>query len=426
MTRKRDTFQKLAPELRDALAVYLKRARCKDRQSPDLEGWVSQSRGLEEYFFCLGVMPSYLDGWLVQRSIKDDVRVFEAGIGDFVFGRELLQRYGEWMRTDGLRLTYSERLRAQAGLKQRIGMMESVALHGPFDLAFSARGAFVYSLNSFAALEGLIGSMKRGGIAYIDDAKLLLPKKWFRDYLRSQGVDIVVTRYEKGGPYAYRLRKKFAGKLDLAAFSGRYLERLSQNSQLIQEWGFDRTVRGSPLTSLLSSLYESEHYSDLSLPFGKEAAPAAQVERRSLGERELEISQVGKVTYVNDAAAQRADDSEAAAAQWKGRRIFWISGGDGLLTPDQLGLFPIHAALFYGVHRSAMAERWNHLPMCLSGQELKDVMEKAYHVAAPGDVVLFSPGLPAEAEIHGTWANRAEEFDGRLAELRELCEWNGA
>jgi len=423
MKKKRPTFQKLLPELRSALADYLKRARRKDRQSPNVEGWVSQTRGMEEYLFCLGIMLTNLDGWLVKKSMKSDVQVFEAGIGDFIFGRELLQRYGAWMKVDGLRLTYSDKLRDQKNLKQRVGMLESASTQGRFDLIISARGAFVYSLNSFAAIEEMIRSMKIGAIAYVDDAKLLLPKAWFRNFLKQEGIEIQITRYERGDPYAYRIQNNRKAPLDLSPFSRRYVQALNINSSVILRWGFDRTVRQSPLTAVLSSLYEEERYSDLwTAPVKTEDSAGGS--KRSIQGRDMEVWDIGGVTYVNDAQSQTFAEAEEAMGQWADRRILWISGGEGVLIPGEKRP-QIHGGLFFGAQRKTMAEKWSWLSLCFTSQELKQAIEQAYHAARPRDVVLFSPGIPPEADVHGTCANRAADFRQRIRELQELDRWNG-
>lgn len=411
LSKKRPTFQNLFPDLRSVLAQSLRKGRLKDRQSPDVAGWLSQSRGMAEYFFCLGIMPAYLEQWLVQKSMKADVKVFEAGIGDFIFGRELVQRYGEWLSIDGLRLTYSKELRGQPGLRQKVGMLETSALAGPYDLAISARGGFVYSLDSFAAVEEVLRSLKPGGMAYVDDAKLLLPQAWFRAYLRKCGIEVEVTRYERGAPYAYRLKKNTTNPLDLSSFSDRYLEGLNENAILIREWGFDRTLRGSPLTELLASLYSEERYRDL---VGSMEAS---------GSSEAEVLEIGGVVYVNDAFSTTFEQVEASVARWRRRRIFWVAGGDqGDAAPPKLA---VHAGLFFGARCRELAESWKDLAQVFTGQEIKDAMEKVRHFAKPGDVVLFSPGLPPEASVHGTCENRADDFRCRLAELRDLLAWGG-
>lgn len=421
----RRTFDGLLPELRRALSLYVREARRKDRGLASVKGWNSQSRGPEEYFFCLGIMPSYLEAWISDRIKRGKLEFLEAGMGRGVFCRALLDRYRDSLNAVGLRLTYSAQLKSLNSLRQKVGLLESLSLEKRFDLVISARGAFVYSLNSFAALETTLNGLKLGAIAYFDDNKLLMPKAWFRDYLGQQGVEVEVTRYERGVPYAYKLKRNSARGLDLSKFTKRYIEGLNAWSAEILEYGFDRTPKNSPMTALLSSLYEEALYRDL-LPGGRKGPlNPSSVAKESLGDRLLEISDMGGVTFVNDAFSQTLNELHGALERWRDRRILWIAGGMDALALEKLAKknTSIRGAIFFGEGRRALAETFQHLELRFTGQELKDALEKAYHIAKPGDLVLFSPGLMPDAMVHGNCEYRAADFRRCLKELREMAAW---
>ncbi|MDL1872470.1 hypothetical protein FBR05_09700 [Deltaproteobacteria bacterium PRO3] len=423
--RRKETFDGLKPELRRTLARYLIEARRKDRGQSSIKGWRSQSRGIREYFFCLGILPTYLEAWIERRVEVGEVALFEAGMGRGFFCRELLHRFAGRLRAEGMRLTFYDGLKEIKGLRQRVGILESFLPEGNFDLGISARGAFVYSVQSFAAVEVFLNSLRPGSIAYVDDAKLLLPKPWFREYLSGLGIHVEVTRYERGGPYAYKFIKMENLPLDLSSLSRRYVDRLNAESKFILRWGFDRTPAGSPISDLFSSLYEHEHYKDL-LPGGIAKSAASRGAAGDGGRnRSLETTEILGVTFINDAHSQSVQDLREALATWEGRRVFWIAGGAQASELEKLArsALPLAGAFFFGEGRRELAAAWRHLAVCLTGQELKDAVEKSYHVARPGDVVLFSPALAPDPEVHGSCENREADFRRCVGELGEMSRW---
>lgn len=423
--RYRRTFDRLSPELRGALSRYIHEARRKDRGVASEKGWISQSRGPEEYFFCLGIMSSYLEAWISERAKRGEVEFLDAGMGQGIFCRALLDRYGDLLRAQGLRLTYSVSLKGVNGLRQRVGLMESRSLARPVDLVLSARGALVYSLNSFAAIETLLNGMKPDAMAYFDDNKLLMPKAWFRDLLNRMGIEVEVTRYEHGVPYAYKMKKKGIGQVDLSSFSQRYIEGLNGHASRILVKGFDRTLRGSPMTDILSSLYEEDLYRDLLPARPKVSGDHALADGPTLENRPVEIREIRGVTFVNDAYSKNSEDLLGALERWRHRRICLIAGGEEshVLKKIAQRSIPIHCAVFFGEGRRELVEAFRGLVPGFSGQEIKDALEKAYHFTRPGDLVLFSPGLRPDGKIHGNDEFRASDVRRCLDELQEMASW---
>lgn len=422
---RKETFRLLKPELRKELARYLREARRKDRGQSMVKGWSSQSRGLEEYFFCLGILPSYLENWIGKRAATGEVSVFEAGMGQGIFCRALLDRFRRRLHAEGLRLTYLGGLKEVSGLRQRVGVLESYLPEKKFDLVISARGAFVYSVHSFAAVETVLNSLRPGGMAYLDDAKLLLPKTWFREYLLGLGVKVDVTRYERGGPYAYKMIKYSDHPLDLSLLSGRYVDRLNAESKSVLDLGFDRTPKGSPLTAFFSSLYDREHYDDL-LPAGiSKPSTSLHGTEISLRNRKAETAEIRGVTYVNDAYSCSLEDLRESLAVWRDRRVYWIAGGAPSSRAENSAPSDLSfaGAFFFGEGRREKSSAWRHLSYCLTGQGLKDAVEKSYHVAQAGDVVLFSPGLHPDPKVHGSCENREADFRRCVEELSEMSRW---
>jgi hypothetical protein len=121
----------------------------------------------------------------------------------------------------------------------------------------------VYSLNSFKTAEALLNSLKVQGSAFIEDSKLLFTQDWFREFLKKNGFEVDVTRFQEGRPVANKIKKKFSCNLDLSKFSKRYTELLNENKGIFLKWGFDRLNKASPLDQLYHDFYSLNHYEDL-------------------------------------------------------------------------------------------------------------------------------------------------------------------
>lgn len=263
MLKRRPTFLSLDRELRTRLAEYVLLCRRRDRNLEKEVGWLSQSRDLIKYLYCLGIIPSYLKALLdLKTSQKEVVECLEVGVGEAKFIQQLIELYGNKIRFEGIRLSFSPDIRLP-NFRQRIGLMESITLNKHYDFVFSVRGGFVYSLNSFAAVQEALNALKVGGMAFIEDGKLLLPQEWFRNYLKTKGFEVEITRYNKGLPQSFKFVRREDKDVEFSAFQKRYFEKMMQNREVFLEWGFDRVRENSPLTTLFSSLYSQEHYSDL-------------------------------------------------------------------------------------------------------------------------------------------------------------------
>ena len=131
------------------------------------------------------------------------------------------------------------------------------------DFIFSVRGGFVYTLNSFRSLENALNSLKVHGIAFLEDATLLLSKEWIVDFLTQRGFSADVARYENGGPASLKIIRDNLEPIDLSRFEKRYLLQIEANKEVFLRWGFDRMKKDTPLDEVFSGLYSKKHYQDL-------------------------------------------------------------------------------------------------------------------------------------------------------------------
>jgi len=265
MMPRKPTFRDLSGPLRRQIAKYFRACREKDREStPPERGWASQSRSLQEYFFRLGIMPTYLEAVMAAKlSASDNLRCLEVGVGKGAAIREWDRRYGAGIRFDGIALTYS-RDRVLPHYRHRVGVIETLRLEEKvYDFVFSVRGGFVYSLESFSASQEVLNSLKAEGMAFLEDGRLLFPQDWFREFLGSRGFEVTVTRFEEGRPQAYKIVRRQEGGLDLSAFSARYLRLIQEREQEFLRWGFDRMNKAAPLDRIFAELYSEAHYQGL-------------------------------------------------------------------------------------------------------------------------------------------------------------------
>jgi hypothetical protein len=133
-------------------------------------------------------------------------------------------------------------------------------------MILSVRGGLCYALNAFKSLETTLNALKKGGIAFLQEGRLLLTKPWFQEYLQAWGFEIEVTRREEARDKCFKILRTTEQDLDLANLSHRYLEKLITQREALVRWNFDRINKDSPLTEIFAKLYEGDIYHDLIPP----------------------------------------------------------------------------------------------------------------------------------------------------------------
>lgn len=246
-------------ELRKCFARFILENRRKDFQ----EEWLSQERSLEEYCERLGIMEDYLKA-LLQLQIHEfgKVSVLDVGMGKGKFLKELSILFSPEIHLEGIALTHQKV--KLPDYKQHVTLIESASLQ-PFtyDYVFSVRGGIAYTLNSFVACETILNSLKKKGIAFLEDRKLLLTQEWFRDYLTKMGFEVEVSRFEAGEAVSFKITRHLDARIVFEDLSVKYLSLLNQHKNIFLQWGFDRLKQGSPLNALFQDLYSESHYVDL-------------------------------------------------------------------------------------------------------------------------------------------------------------------
>lgn len=262
--RKQSFFKKWSPPLRKQVAAFIRECRKRDRDEACVEvPWLSQSRNLAEYCNRLEVSKDFIEAFLGSRIHSNgQARILDVGVGKGGALSDLSGRFGDRLLLEGMAL--SPATFELKNYKHHVSLIEAAFLPEiHFDLIFSVRGGFAYTLNSFAAAEVVLNSLKKGGIAFLEDSRLLLSQKWFRDYLSTKGFEIEETRYESGRPVAFKIIQSEGEKLNLKVFRERYDSQVEQKSKVFLEWGFDRIRKESPVSALFQDLYSSRYYIDL-------------------------------------------------------------------------------------------------------------------------------------------------------------------
>lgn len=264
MNRKPNIFSKLLPELRRHVASFVSECRRRDRGENSLGvPWLSQTRSLNDYCNRLEVSKAYINAF-IQSRIKEEskVSVLDIGVGHGEALHDLSSMYGDLLYLSGVGLTQA--IFHLKNYVHRIGLIETLGLgNNIHDLVFSVRGGFSYTLHSFAAIEEVLNSLKEGGVAFLEDSRLLLSKEWFRVYLSAMGFRLEETRYQDAKPVCFKIVKPRQIYLDLSSFKERYVGLLNSYKDVFLVWGFDRIQKNSPVTSLFQSLYSAQHYGDL-------------------------------------------------------------------------------------------------------------------------------------------------------------------
>jgi SAM-dependent methyltransferase len=263
--RRKKVFANLDPALRKKISESVWMGRKRDRGELKAgQNWLCQERTLEGYYRRLGIHPQYLETFLKNRMAdKKKVQILDIGVG---YGRalfELTQKFGKNFSVCGIALT-PRSFPNILNYRHRVGLIETLSLEKNFyDLIFSVRGGFSYTMNSFAALEETLNALSQGGMALLEDSRLLLTQDWFREYLTNQNFATEVTRYDAGRAVASRILRLSEKSLELSSFSERYLSILNENKSQLTQWGLDRVEERDILNIFFQDAYALDHYRDL-------------------------------------------------------------------------------------------------------------------------------------------------------------------
>lgn len=266
--KRKFVFANLDSALRKKVSEMIRAGRQRDH-GEKITGrtWLCQERSLEEYCQRLGVHRTYLQFFLRNRLVfKKNVRILDIGVGRGRAFLELSQEFGDKISCWGIALTHRSHPEIPS-YRHRVGLIETLPLEKQFfDLIFSVRGGFSYTIHSFAAIEEALNALTTGGMALLEDTRLLLTQDWFREFLISHGFEVAVTRYDAGRPVAGKYLRRSTQDLDLSRFGERYLSYLNQNKTMLIQWGMDRVEAKENLNDFFQEAYSLHHYQDLISP----------------------------------------------------------------------------------------------------------------------------------------------------------------
>jgi UDP-N-acetylmuramoylalanine--D-glutamate ligase len=124
------------------------------------------------------------------------------------------------------------------------------------------------------------------------------------------------------------------------------------------------------------------------------------------------VRQVGGVDYVNDSKATNLDAVEKALLA-QSKPVVLIAGGKdkGFSFEPLRSVITnrVKAAVLIGEMAERIARDWSGAVECQIAGSLADAVERAHAAAAPGDVVLFSPGT-SSFDMFKSYADRGDQF----------------
>ena len=146
-----------------------------------------------------------------------------------------------------------------------------------------------------------------------------------------------------------------------------------------------------------------------------ETAIAALIEYHPLPHRCEKVGEIDGVTYLNDSKATNIDALEKALIAMSQPVVLLAGGKDKGL--DFSGLRPllrdkVKAIVLIGQMTGKLFDAWNPVVPCHPASTLSAAVERARHLAQPGDVVLFSPGCSSY--------DMFKDFEDRGNQFREL------
>jgi len=124
------------------------------------------------------------------------------------------------------------------------------------------------------------------------------------------------------------------------------------------------------------------------------------------------VGEIGGVTFINDSKATNIDALEKALLSMTRPAVLLAGGKDKGL--DFVGLRPllrekVKAVVLIGQMTEKLAAAWGSAVPCHPATTLAAAVQQAQALAAPGDVVLFSPGC-SSYDMFKDFEDRGNQF----------------
>jgi UDP-N-acetylmuramoylalanine--D-glutamate ligase len=149
------------------------------------------------------------------------------------------------------------------------------------------------------------------------------------------------------------------------------------------------------------------------------AAIAALVDYRPLPHRCEKVGEIGGVTFLNDSKATNIDALEKALAAMR-RPVILLAGGkdkgldfSGLRT---LLKEKVKAVVLIGQMTQKLLAAWGATVPCHPAATLAEAVARTRALAAPGDIVLFSPGC-SSYDMFRDFEDRGDQFRALVRSL---------
>ncbi len=143
------------------------------------------------------------------------------------------------------------------------------------------------------------------------------------------------------------------------------------------------------------------------------------VKFKNAAHRLEDIAEVNQILFVNDSKATNVDAAKFALQSFN-RPIIWVVGGQDKGN-DYAVLIPLVREKVKGViclgkdNRKLVSAFQEETSFLYETQDVNDAVEKAYHLAEPGDVVLLAPAC-ASFDLFKNYEDRGAQFKQAVKE----------
>jgi len=144
----------------------------------------------------------------------------------------------------------------------------------------------------------------------------------------------------------------------------------------------------------------------------REAAIEALCAYKPLPHRLEKVGEIGGVTFLNDSKATNIDALEKALLAMRSPVVLLAGGKDKGLNFDGLRSLlreKVKGIVLIGQMMEKLFAAWNSAVPCIRASTLAGAVEQAHQLAAPGDVVLFSPGC-SSFDMFKDYEDRGNQF----------------
>ena len=144
----------------------------------------------------------------------------------------------------------------------------------------------------------------------------------------------------------------------------------------------------------------------------REAAIEALCAYKPLPHRLEKVGEIGGVTFLNDSKATNIDALEKALLAMRSPVVLLAGGKDKGLNFDGLRSLlreKVKGIVLIGQMTEKLFAAWNSAVPCIRASTLAGAVEQAHQLAAPGDVVLFSPGC-SSFDMFKDYEDRGNQF----------------